>query len=333
VKTHVWNGNLIHYYFPNHSPTNLPNIFMLALRQLSAPTTSSPSFDTATTIITAGVAVPIKPDFAQPTGRMIAGRQLNRLTMRGLESTATCGSICLKETQSYPEEQHRAAQAYASCMKGCSSHPDESGRNQYRKLSREIQTAVRLGRELWDTGDSTGTISSNTVRNAGGFMLPMGWASATHDYGTGIGDLTYYYTHERNPDGTWTDNGKLTNGKKTQWTKPVNIYVSGSQFVNIGSGKCTFNNGQDPKSQYLANTNEDQCKLACSKNNSCSGYSHSSDYDTLTASNCLLWLDGPLDGHGAQWGHASCNVKQHCALPDQNCYFAAIVKGLNIKTL
>jgi hypothetical protein len=112
---------------------------MLALRQPYAPTTSTPSFDTATTIIIAGVAVPIKPDFAQqPTGRMIAGRQLNRLTMRGPESTATCGSICLKETQSYPEEQHRAAQAYASCMKGCSSHPDESGRNQHRKLSREI---------------------------------------------------------------------------------------------------------------------------------------------------------------------------------------------------
>jgi uncharacterized protein YggL (DUF469 family) len=93
----------------------------------------------------AGVAPPINPDFAQPTGRMLAGRQLNmndagrqlnRLTMRGLESTATCGSICLKETQSYPA-QHRAP-SYNACMEGCSlgeTHAAaESGRNQYRKL-------------------------------------------------------------------------------------------------------------------------------------------------------------------------------------------------------
>jgi hypothetical protein len=75
-----------------------------------------------------------------------------------------------------------------------------------------------------------------------------------------------------------------------------------NQFDNIGSGKCTVNNGQDPKSQFLANTNESQCQKACRKNNACSGYS------AATSGNCLLWLEGPLDSnsrYGAQWGGTS----------------------------
>jgi hypothetical protein len=80
-----------------------------------------------------------------------------------------------------------------------------------------------------------------------------------------------------------------------------------NQFDNVGSGKCTINNGRNPKSRFLANTNENQCKKACRKNTACSGYS------AATTGNCLLWLEGPLDNtsrYGDSWGGASCNVRQ-----------------------
>merc|ERR1711959_3119 len=84
-----------------------------------------------------------------------------------------------------------------------------------------------------------------------------------------------------------------------------------NQFNDIGSGKCTVNNGRDPKSQFLAGTNENQCKRACRRNKSCSGYSAAP-----ATNNCLLWLEGPLDSnnrYGASWGGASCNVRQQKA--------------------
>ena len=82
-----------------------------------------------------------------------------------------------------------------------------------------------------------------------------------------------------------------------------------NQFANIGSGKCTINNGRDPKEEFLSNTNENQCKRACLRNNACSGYSAAS-----STGNCLLWLEGPVFSltqhrNGAQWGGASCNMR------------------------
>jgi hypothetical protein len=102
--------------------------------------------------------------------------------------------------------------------------------------------------------------------------------------------------------GRWKDGGKQTCPNSAH-TLPK--YTG--QFDNIGSGKCTVNNGQDPKSQYLTNTNENQCKRACRQNSACSGYS------AANTGNCLLWLEGPLDSnnrYGGQWGGASCNVRQ-----------------------
>ena len=98
-----------------------------------------------------------------------------------------------------------------------------------------------------------------------------------------------------------------------------------NQFANIGSGKCTINNGRDPKEEFLSNTNENQCKRACLRNNACSGYSAAS-----STGNCLLWLEGPLDTsnrYGAQWGGASCNVRLVNPIPD-----ATVCRGYSCDT-
>ena len=74
-------------------------------------------------------------------------------------------------------------------------------------------------------------------------------------------------------------------------------------YTDAGVGKCLTSAGQGPPNTYLAGVSEGDCRSSCSGSTACGGYSWSDD------NNCLLWNAPALEGGGAAWGGAHCNMK------------------------
>jgi hypothetical protein len=85
---------------------------------------------------------------------------------------------------------------------------------------------------------------------------------------------------------------------------PSSAVELAATYTDLGRGKCTLQNGADPKNDWKGSGD---IKAMCDSRSDCLAYSRSS------AGGGLMWLSGPLKGGGGSWGGCHCNVKQGAA--------------------